>query len=308
MAKIRRVDFSPDEWLAGTRTLTAEQRGLYWDVCSLIYSRGGPIADDEEWLRKALAVDVRQWRRIRADLIGARKLRVVYVDGLPHLMNDRAEREIEGATGRIDQARKGGKARAAKRAAAQHRPDFSRTSPELVGEVPANRQDVSSNSNELGSANHQPPTTNHQEESSSAAGERPAPPAADIDLAFAEWASIAFELRIPDPGFLNSDRRALLVQRLTECGIEGWRTAMTNLREARWLRDDDDPSKPKRWVNLGTLLKPENFTGLLEGRYVERHEATATRRTNRRGAERSEPSVSDGVAAAFARRSVPSGG
>jgi uncharacterized protein YdaU (DUF1376 family) len=46
MSKVRRVDFSPDEWIAGTRELTMEERGAYWDVCALIYSRGGPIPDD----------------------------------------------------------------------------------------------------------------------------------------------------------------------------------------------------------------------------------------------------------------------
>lgn len=41
--KIRRVDFSPDEWLAGTAELSDEDRGTYITICALIYSRGGPI-------------------------------------------------------------------------------------------------------------------------------------------------------------------------------------------------------------------------------------------------------------------------
>lgn len=41
--KIRRVDFSPDEWLAGTVELSNEDRGVYITICALIYSRGGPI-------------------------------------------------------------------------------------------------------------------------------------------------------------------------------------------------------------------------------------------------------------------------
>ena len=48
--KIRRVDFRPDEYLSGVTPLTAEEQGVYWGICSLIYSRGGPIDDDLSWL------------------------------------------------------------------------------------------------------------------------------------------------------------------------------------------------------------------------------------------------------------------
>jgi uncharacterized protein YdaU (DUF1376 family) len=42
--KIRRIDFYPDDWLAGTVELTFEECGLYWLICALIYARGGPIS------------------------------------------------------------------------------------------------------------------------------------------------------------------------------------------------------------------------------------------------------------------------
>jgi hypothetical protein len=41
--KIRRIDFSPDEWLAGTLELTPYDRGIYITICSLIYSRGEAV-------------------------------------------------------------------------------------------------------------------------------------------------------------------------------------------------------------------------------------------------------------------------
>jgi uncharacterized protein YdaU (DUF1376 family) len=44
--KARRIDFSPDEWLAGTLGLRPEDRGVYITVCALIYSRGGPIGEE----------------------------------------------------------------------------------------------------------------------------------------------------------------------------------------------------------------------------------------------------------------------
>lgn len=44
--KIRRIDFSPDEWIAGTVGLGNAERGLYITACALIYSRGGAVSVD----------------------------------------------------------------------------------------------------------------------------------------------------------------------------------------------------------------------------------------------------------------------
>lgn len=115
-----------------------------------------------------------------------------------------------------------------------------------------------------------------------------------VDQAFALWLPVAYELSIPDPGFMNSDRRARLADRLRECrGLDDWRFALERLRHADWLFDD---GRPKQWLNLYTLTKPENFTGLMEGRYAER------RNPKGRAADSGSPTVADGVAAAFARR------
>lgn len=38
--KVRRIDFWPDEWLAGTAELSPYDRGIYITICALIYSRG----------------------------------------------------------------------------------------------------------------------------------------------------------------------------------------------------------------------------------------------------------------------------
>jgi uncharacterized protein YdaU (DUF1376 family) len=101
MSKVRRVDFSSDEWLAGTRELALEERGAYWDVCALMYSRGGPIADDEDWIAKALTCHVRTWRALRFRLIA--KGKVFLIDGKLH--NARVLREIQRAEGRLKSSR-----------------------------------------------------------------------------------------------------------------------------------------------------------------------------------------------------------
>lgn len=91
---------------------------------------------------------------------------------------------------------------------------------------------------------------------------------AEVDAAYELWLPVAYDLRIPDVGFLNDERRSALAARLAEIGgINGWRIALEKIRMAQFLIDDD--GKPKHWVNLATLLKPEKFTGLMEDRYAE---------------------------------------
>lgn len=170
MSKIRRVDFSPDEWLVGTRELELDERGAYWDVCSLIYSRGGPILDDERWLGKALACDVRTWRRIRGRLLEVGKLTLIEIDGQAHLTNSRAEREIERAGGRIASAKKAADASAERRAArtsAEDRPDDRPEVPPILDRSGDEKKDVSANIKDLGErtlGNYQLSTTNQEEE------------------------------------------------------------------------------------------------------------------------------------------------
>ena len=48
--KIRRVNYSPDEFLAAISSLTVEEIGFYWVCCTLIYSKRGPIDADSVWL------------------------------------------------------------------------------------------------------------------------------------------------------------------------------------------------------------------------------------------------------------------
>lgn len=51
MSKVRRIDYSADEMIAGVAgQLDPVDFGIYWMICTLIYSRGGPIADDHIWI------------------------------------------------------------------------------------------------------------------------------------------------------------------------------------------------------------------------------------------------------------------
>jgi hypothetical protein len=44
--KVRRVDLSPDEWIAGCQGLSEEEEGIYMRLTTRMYSRGGPLQLD----------------------------------------------------------------------------------------------------------------------------------------------------------------------------------------------------------------------------------------------------------------------
>lgn len=63
--KPRRIDLSADNFIAGIAgQMSAEQLGLYWLICLLIYSNGGPVDYDEH--RFAALLPGTHWRSIRA--------------------------------------------------------------------------------------------------------------------------------------------------------------------------------------------------------------------------------------------------
>lgn len=105
--KIRRVDFSPDEWLAGTAELDIAARGVYITACALIYSRGGPIAHNV--LRSFCPGDLRVYRRALETLLTLGKL--TESDG--YLSQKRCISELEVAEKRVvsaaENGRKGGR-------------------------------------------------------------------------------------------------------------------------------------------------------------------------------------------------------
>jgi uncharacterized protein YdaU (DUF1376 family) len=132
--KVRRIDYRPDEFLAGTSNLTLEETGAYWKVCSLIYSRGGPIENDDRWIAAAIFVDVRKWKPIKANLIAKGKLHL----NEGKLSNGRCETEIQRALARINGAKKGAKARWGNGAPQEATPprDVPEMSPEMSGHLP----------------------------------------------------------------------------------------------------------------------------------------------------------------------------
>jgi hypothetical protein len=110
MSKVRRIDWSSDEWLAGTfGVLSGPETAVYIVVLNIIYSRDGFCPNDARYLHTAFRAEVRpnrhhRWpRRVTeealASLISRGKLHVT-PDG-QSLTNGRADRELGRARERM---------------------------------------------------------------------------------------------------------------------------------------------------------------------------------------------------------------
>jgi uncharacterized protein YdaU (DUF1376 family) len=87
--------------LDGMMVLTLEERGAYNTVLDLIYSRSGPVPDDERWLAGWMGCSVKKWRLLRAALLVKNKLYASELpDGQSALMNERARLELDSAMSR----------------------------------------------------------------------------------------------------------------------------------------------------------------------------------------------------------------
>lgn len=96
--KARRFDFYPDDWLAGTATLDAEEVGVYITAVAAIYSHGGPIPKTE--LRRLCRCHGNAYNRAVKRLLSLGKL----IENGRDLSNKRCENELENARKRIEKA------------------------------------------------------------------------------------------------------------------------------------------------------------------------------------------------------------
>jgi hypothetical protein len=104
-SRVRRIDFSPDEFLVGVAGMTAEKIGLYWVICSLIASAARPISRTDERLCSLVKIGKAARNRAIDELIASGKL--TEIDGV--LTNNRIETEVKAAQIRIEKAQENGK-------------------------------------------------------------------------------------------------------------------------------------------------------------------------------------------------------
>src|SRR5262249_32653184 len=237
--KIRHANFYPDEFLVGVGGLNPAEIGAYWVACSLMYSRGGPIADDDAWIARACGCHVRTWRALKDRLVVAGKLTVQ--DGF--ITNSRVLREIERAQRRAKQSRDAAEASAnARREAAEKEGEINDNN--AITEAPA--QIYGEPTKEL--TNQQ---TNKQ---GTAELER---------LAFDAFVAAAKRPpRWAVPAGLSESRRKSLRARITEAGgLDGFLAVLDKAEASHFIRHE-----MKGWC-LDWFLKAANFTKVREGNY-----------------------------------------
>jgi uncharacterized protein YdaU (DUF1376 family) len=105
-SKVRHVDYSPDEYIAGTGgVLRADEQGIYWMICSLVMSEGGAIVFNERRVANLCLVRPADVKRVVLKLLGMGKLTLTE-DG--KITQKRAQSEVERASKRIQTATENG--------------------------------------------------------------------------------------------------------------------------------------------------------------------------------------------------------
>lgn len=103
----------PTKALAGMRGMTPEQKGVYCVIIELCYEQRGPLADDDKMMARACDCDVRQYRRIKAELLAIG--RIVNDPDAGTIYDERAIRElVQAEVYSQTQAERAGKRRGAK--------------------------------------------------------------------------------------------------------------------------------------------------------------------------------------------------
>ena len=106
MSGLSRYDFYPRDWFLDTRNLSNAAKGIYVDLFSAMYARGGPLPYDEQELCGLCGCKtVRSLRPLLQELIDKEKIHAV--DGF--LVNNRTMEEIAAVNKKIEDGRRGGR-------------------------------------------------------------------------------------------------------------------------------------------------------------------------------------------------------
>lgn len=234
----------PSDWIEATRSLTPEQRGIYFDCLCLIYQFGKPLPDDDKWMSHQLHISTRLWRSVRDALVAAGKL-VKTDEGYT---NERAEFELDS---RSKQARTN-----AEIAANRERTKRENSKKDnKISEAPARNEhharalQISDNRN----IDNNPPTP--------LAGD---PTPLDALVAFELWNETALRCGLPQAAKLTNDRKRKIRARLKDYGLDGWRRALANIERSSFLTGNND----RNWrADIDFLLKPSSFSKVHDGGY-----------------------------------------
>lgn len=115
----------PRDFYEGTQRMSLELKGAYVMLLNLIYTRNGPVDDEDGYLARYVGCSIRKWQKLRLELIGLGKITVV--DGL--IRNSRADDELIKRASYVDQKREN-RARPNKNKALESQPRSTRENSE----------------------------------------------------------------------------------------------------------------------------------------------------------------------------------
>lgn len=163
--RLRFVRVHINDWVASTRGMSLDEEGFFWRFTCLFYDRMGDLPDDDAVVSRAMNLDVRRYKFMKAAMVRLGKISVVG----GRLSNARAEREIasyvsefkrrsDAARDREDRKRQGA-------TSGEIDPDFAPTSPRLRPDIGIEvapisprlrfetKADLSENANEINGCN-----------------------------------------------------------------------------------------------------------------------------------------------------------
>jgi hypothetical protein len=306
--KIRRVDLSPDEWIAGCQGLSEEEEGIYMRLTTRMYSRGGPLA--LAGLAAYCGSDPRKFWRIVRQLWAKNKV----------IIRDQNGWDIE-PTSRGDLAEIG-------ETLAIHRCEVelkcARDRSEIGEKLAAKRWNINKVIDAVPhmrarSTNHQPSTINHQKEEERILSGRLPDQLDDLPCVEAPAIGSSVEATSPRAESLKrptlarsvengekthplevantmtsvwnevcggiSQARPPKASRVRSCALRWrdefaaseaqWRAYCQRIAAAPHLRGEND----RGWhVDLDWVLEPRNIAKIQEGRYDPRRPAAAAAR------------------------------
>ena len=242
--------FYPNDWLSGTRGLTATEAGVYITLIAMMYDHASPLTTDEVRLARMCGATPRQFAAALARLLAEKK--VIRVEG-GGLFNDRVASELQNREEKICKAKEAVEERERKKRQRNQCEDGA-TDDRTMTE----RSSMSDFRSQI------------SEEDKKGPGNKP-PPEASLDThkeavelynSMATGAGLAKCQRLTDP------RRKSLTQRLIECGgLDGWKVAMDKVAASSFLT-----GRKAAWsADFDFILQAKSFTKILEGSYDDKH-------------------------------------
>lgn len=219
----------PDNFFAGTRTLSLEQRGAFNDLLDLYISRDGHLPDNDHHRARELAVDIRLWRRMKRELIEAGKMEIKGNSLVP--------------TGAATTLAKCLATSVAAKEAADSRWRKQRKLKETrdANAMPSSQDKLKHK--------EEPPVAPH--------------PDTDVKIMVEKWNAFAAEHKLSKVQKITTARIRAANARLKDCGgLDGWAAALEMIRGSPFLLGQNN----RGWVvDFNYVIKDANFTKIMEG-------------------------------------------